>query len=198
MTSYQARGAARVEPLGVPGHGVAQSERVAVALIQYYPRTWRTARRMGLDGTVAEEVTQEAFIVLHQRINDVQIGAELSFLLATVTRLASNARRLAHHRFEQPSVPEVLDGHESMATSEQLMEQKRAKDLVDEVLALISEPMRVVFILYELEQMTLQEIANALEIPLGTAGSRLRKARDEFHRHLNRLMKCRGLSPEDL
>jgi RNA polymerase sigma-70 factor (ECF subfamily) len=47
--------------------------------------------------------------------------------------------------------------------------------------------LRVVFVLFELEEMTTAEIATLLEIPSGTVASRLRRARETFEDHVARV-----------
>jgi hypothetical protein len=51
--------------------------------------------------------------------------------------------------------------------------------------------LRAVFVLYELEQLTLPEIAELAAIPLGTATSRLRRAREQFQAHIKRIEERR-------
>jgi RNA polymerase sigma-70 factor (ECF subfamily) len=53
--------------------------------------------------------------------------------------------------------------------------------LLDEVLDAMTMDLRTVFVLFELEELPTAEIARLLEIPVGTAASRLRRAREEFH-----------------
>jgi RNA polymerase sigma-70 factor (ECF subfamily) len=50
---------------------------------------------------------------------------------------------------------------------------------------------RAVFVLFEVEQMTLVEIASLLGIPRGTVASRLRKARSEFYERVSRYVDAR-------
>ena len=54
------------------------------------------------------------------------------------------------------------------------------------MLAELDEPKREVFSLVELEELTVPEVADALEIPLNTAYSRLRMAREAFEAALAR------------
>ena len=54
-------------------------------------------------------------------------------------------------------------------------------------LATLNEEMRTAFILYELEEMSMPEIAEVLDVPVGTVASRLRRARDQFQKATRRL-----------
>ncbi len=68
---------------------------------------------------------------------------------------------------------------ESLSPEEQL-EQRRARQLLEWVLERMPVELRVVFVLFELEGLEVRDIAAMHEIPLGTASSRLRRAREEF------------------
>ena len=63
---------------------------------------------------------------------------------------------------------------------EEQLAQGQAREVLDEVLAALPPELRSVFVLFELEGLEVREIAALEEIPLGTASSRLRRAREEF------------------
>jgi RNA polymerase sigma-70 factor (ECF subfamily) len=79
------------------------------------------------------------------------------------------------------------DRSDLVATPEQLADQRMARKLLDRLLDEMDPQIRSVFVLYELEEMTMGEIANLLEIPGGTVASRLRRARTEFKSLVRRL-----------
>ena len=124
---------------------------------------------------------QQVFVVASRRLSSIAIGSERSFLLGTALRVARTSRRTLGRRRE---VPEE-EGLEPLCLDPQpdeLADQKRLRALLDEVLAAMPEELREVFVLFELEEMSTPEIATLLEIPTGTAASRLRRAREEFDR----------------
>ncbi|HEY5375193.1 MAG TPA: sigma factor-like helix-turn-helix DNA-binding protein, partial [Polyangiaceae bacterium] len=63
---------------------------------------------------------------------------------------------------------------------EDLADQNRALDLMERVLTGMTIDLRTVFVLCDLEGLTMPEVAALLEIPVGTAASRLRRAREAF------------------
>ena len=65
-------------------------------------------------------------------------------------------------------------------SAENLLDERRARELLDRVLDSMEEKLREVFVLFELEEIEIPAIAEILEIPVGTVGSRLRRAREEF------------------
>jgi RNA polymerase sigma-70 factor (ECF subfamily) len=133
----------------------------------------------------AEDVAQQAFCVLAQRLAEIAPGAERAFLLTTAWRVASEHRRAARRR------PTASDGEiDELATplplADELVDQKRARGVLQDVLDAMPEDLRVVFVLYEIEELSLKEIASATGLRLGTATSRLRRAREVFESTLKR------------
>ena len=75
---------------------------------------------------------------------------------------------------------------------EQAAQRSQAKKLLERILAEMEEDTRTVFVLFELEGLTSTEIAELLSIPVGTAASRLRRAREEFQLAVTKLQLDRG------
>jgi RNA polymerase sigma-70 factor (ECF subfamily) len=106
-------------------------------------------------------------------------GTEMAFLFTTTTRVASEARRTARRR--PPATGGDIDELvAAMPSAEELIDKRRASETLREVLGAMPMDLRVVFVLFEVEELTLVEIASLLEIKLGTATSRLRRARESF------------------
>ena len=83
---------------------------------------------------------------------------------------------------------DACENHPSPTPSaEQLVDQRRARELLDSVLAGMPVEFRSVFILFELEEMTMPAIAAMLSLPTGTVASRLRRARAIFEEKASRL-----------
>lgn len=157
---------------------------------QYFRFVWTSARRLGVGPEAIDDVVQEVFIVIHSKLSTVrQPEALRSWIYGIVRRTASSHRRAGQKR--QDVFPFASD--ESAAATREpspldLTEQTSQLELLSALLAGLSEAKREVFILAELEEMTVPEIAAALEIPLNTAYSRLRHARQDFEAALARRM----------
>jgi RNA polymerase sigma-70 factor (ECF subfamily) len=74
-------------------------------------------------------------------------------------------------------IARALDG---APAPDECVDQKRLREWLDEVLSAMPDDLRAVFVLFELEELSSQEIARHLELPVGTVASRLRRARDVF------------------
>jgi RNA polymerase sigma-70 factor, ECF subfamily len=142
-----------------------------------------TLRRAGVPPSDLDDEIQRTFIVAARRLDDVQVGAERSFLIQVAQNLAAHARRkLARRR-------EVMDGNpperiETIATPEFLADRKQMRQLFDDIIGSLHESLRVVFTMFELEEMSTSEVAETLGLPRGTVASRLRRARAQFRQHV--------------
>ena len=150
----------------------------------------RSLRRLGVPPSDVEDSVQEVFVIASQKMDLIFEGAERSFLYGTAMRVASNARRI-DRRTQARRSDEPLDGASANVdpspNAEDLIGQREARATLDAVLATMSVEMRAVFTLFELEEMTTNEIATLLDIPSGTVSSRLSRAREHFDRQLREL-----------
>jgi len=156
---------------------VVASARVRAAFEAHYDRIWRLLRRYGVSESAADDTTQQVFLIFTERLSDVREGSERAFLYGTAIRLASTLRRTTKR--ETPTEHADLEASALPGTDE-LADQRRARRALDGVLQAMDDDLRTVFVLYELQQFTSVEIAKMLDIPVGTAASRLRRARDQF------------------
>jgi RNA polymerase sigma-70 factor (ECF subfamily) len=148
---------------------------------QHYASIWRLLRRLGVREADLDDAAQEVFWVAARRLADIRIGSEHSFLYGVALRVASGERR----KLRNAGTPVFSICPESPVpcgkkNPEQRVEDKQARQLLDHVLDQMSPSLKSIFVLYELENIAVKEIAELHEIPLGTANSRLRRARIEF------------------
>jgi RNA polymerase sigma-70 factor, ECF subfamily len=139
----------------------------------------RVLRNAGTPAADIDDDVQRAFIVVSRRLDEIHPGAEKSFLLRTALNLAAHARRTVARRREV-AADEAPESDNGLASPERIAEQRRYRLLLDDVLSRMEENLRTVFVLYEFEEMSMAQIATALEIPAGTVASRLRRAREDF------------------
>ncbi|HET9931313.1 MAG TPA: sigma-70 family RNA polymerase sigma factor, partial [Polyangiaceae bacterium] len=99
--------------------------------------------------------------------------------------VASKAHRAARRRVETP-MENVDESESDSPLQDALLDERRARDLLDEFLSELADDVRAVFVLFEIEGLRAPEVAEALEIPVGTVASRLRRARAEISAKLSR------------
>jgi RNA polymerase sigma-70 factor (ECF subfamily) len=153
---------------------------------EHFDFIWRSLRRFGLNDDRADDAAQQVFMIASRKLDAIQIGSERSFLFGTAMRVASDIRRSAPYRREIAHADVGLD-LEGGARPDELLDQRRARDLLDRVLDEMEADVRMVFVLFEIEEMTTSEIASLLGIAHGTVASRLRRAREEFDSRVKRL-----------
>jgi RNA polymerase sigma-70 factor (ECF subfamily) len=153
---------------------------------EHFEFVWRALRRLGVADADTDDAVQQVFITAAGKLDDIHEGSAKSFLFGVALRVASHARRSVKRRAEVGS--EALDGCLSgTPETDELLDQRRARTLLDEVLQTLPLDVRAVFILFELEEMDLAEIAALLGIPRGTVASRLRRGRERFEAEIRRL-----------
>ncbi len=145
---------------------------------------WRTLRALGVDEAALDDAVQDVFIVVHRRLADFEGRSALStWLYGIARRVASQYRR----RRRDDGDPALLDREAEPGPSPRdHAERQQAARLVMELLAELDEDKREVFVLMELEQLPAPVVAEMLAIPVNTAYSRLRLARQRFEAALAR------------
>jgi RNA polymerase sigma-70 factor, ECF subfamily len=147
---------------------------------------WASLRRLGVHDRDAEDVAQELFVHVYRRLDDYDPTRPLRpWLFAFAFRCASDWRRLARHRVEAHEDPDHRPGQTLSADA--AVERAQDHALVLQALDHVDLERRGVFILFELDQVPMKEVADALGLPLFTAYSRLRVAREEFTAAVRRI-----------
>jgi len=173
--------------LTLSGAAPQSAERAAALVRDHLRFVWRLVRRLGLRPSDADDATQRVLFTAVQRIDDIEPGSERGFLYRTAVRVAFKL----HSSKERQQKLEGLEAASSLPdptpTPEDLLDQQRARALLDHVLESMPLELKAVFVLYEFERLTTTEIAHMLDIPRGTAASRLRRAREEFDERIKRV-----------
>jgi RNA polymerase sigma-70 factor (ECF subfamily) len=145
---------------------------------------WRVLRRSGFSREDADDATQQVFMIVANHSERVLPNRERAFLYATARRVAANTRRSMRRRREamHDAWDDVLHPGSGPETQ---VELARARELLDRLLTRMPDELGRVLALAEVEQMTVPDIAELEEIPVGTAASRLRRARAHFRELLS-------------
>lgn len=147
----------------------------------YFDFVWATVRRFGVEAAAIDDVVQEIFIAVHGSLATLQRpGALKSWVYSVARRTISNHHRAIRARGGKGAtvIDDDLESH--LPTPFELTQKNADLQLLANLLAELDEPKREVFVLVELEEMSVPEVADALDIPVNTAYSRLRTARLAF------------------
>jgi RNA polymerase sigma-70 factor (ECF subfamily) len=149
----------------------------------HFRGVWRTLRRLGVADTQLDDAAQDVFIVVHRKLESFDGRSLRGWLYAIAVRVASDYRRgVAHRRAAQ--LPEgVRDPALDPQARSELQESVR---LLHALLEELPSDLRTVFVLAELEELTVPEIAEALGANLNTVYSQKRSARLRFEAALKR------------
>lgn len=160
---------------------------------EHYACVWRTLRRLGVSEKDASDLTQEVFLTAHRRFGEFEArSTERTWLIGIAYRLAANYRRRAagrHELFAESALEEAVDA----VDMERQIEHREDVARLELVLQKLPLEQRAVFTMFEMEGLTGEEIADALEVPLGTVRSRIRLARDAFSAALTSFERPAGL-----
>lgn len=149
---------------------------------QYFDFVWSLVRRFGVEPEAMDDVVQEIFFVIHAKLDTLENPAALrSWVYGVVRRSVSSYRRARRTRMgigiavglDADLVADVPTPLEQTETNADLK-------LLGSLLAELDESKREVFAMVELDELGVPEVAEVLGIPLNTAYSRLRAARQAF------------------
>jgi len=148
---------------------------------------WRMLQRMGVRDADVEDQLQEVFVVVHHRLHTFDGSSRMTtWLFGICTRVAAAYRRRAYRRREEvvADVPEGEEGEEGGPEHAVIARQARARLLG--ILDLMDLEKRAIFVMFEIDEVSCEAIAEMLGVPVGTVHSRLHAARKDFQAALTR------------
>ena len=148
---------------------------------ELFPFVWRLVRRFGVPDAALDDVCQEVFVVVHNRLVEFEGRSSLKTWVygiannVTLTYLRGARRKAVHHSAVDPetvvdSAPGPLD---AASASE-------AVGIAYSLLAQLADDKRTILVLVDVEELTVPEAAEVLDVNVNTAYARLRAARSEL------------------
>lgn len=175
-----------VQPQAPPSSSAAMPTFQAVYEEQF-EFVWTCVQRLGVDASAIDDVVQDAFIVIHGRLHTLQQPEALrSWIYGVVRRTVSTYYRAKRTRAVVSTTADGMEVESPEPTPYDVAQTNSDIELLAKLLAELDEPRRELLALVELYEMTVPEAAAALDIPINTAYSRLRKARLAFEAALAR------------
>jgi RNA polymerase sigma-70 factor, ECF subfamily len=176
------------QPLDLPGDCLngAGEERTRELVAGHFDFVWRLLCRLGVPRPDVDDAAQQVFIAASQRLADIPKDNERTFLYGTALRVAATLRRNSRRR-QRVMEPGSADAPSPDPTPYEELERRRALAFLDEVLQELDDPLREVFVLCEIEELSAPQVAAIASIPVGTVASRLRRARQAFKDQVRRL-----------
>lgn len=147
---------------------------------EYYPSICRLLRRLGVRSAQIDDAAQEVFWVAARRFSDIAPGREHSFLYGVALRVAASEVRRRSAAMPIANLHEIPLLVDERPSAEEQLADREARTLLDEALDQLPPDLRAVLVLHEIEGLEVRQIAEIESVPVGTASSRLRRAREEF------------------
>jgi RNA polymerase sigma-70 factor, ECF subfamily len=152
-----------------------------------FPSVWRTARRLGVVESAVDDVVQEVFVTVYRRLDQFEGRCALkTWVFGILMRVVNNYRRTRRRKGAAHATSSVVGDPEVVidagADPMELASRSEAGRILHELLEKLDEQKAAVFVLAEIEGMSVPEIAEATETNVNTVYSRLRAARKEFER----------------
>ena len=137
---------------------------------------WRSLLALGVQENDVPDASQQVFVVLQDKLDQLEAGCAIStFVYGICLRVASDFRRRAHVRRERLCAEPPERG--ILPQQEAIVSHREALACLLVVLGDLEPTQREVFVLYEIEEMPMVEVARVVGCPLQTAYSRLHAAR---------------------
>ncbi|MBK8031393.1 MAG: RNA polymerase sigma factor [Anaerolineae bacterium] len=153
---------------------------------RYYTQVYRTAAAITRDNAVAEDIAQDCFLKLHQYAHRIDVSLPLAPWLYRVTVNLSYTW-ISRRQKRKISLEALVDHLMSppWTAPDQQAEHNETQNQVRHAISELHFNQRVVIVLHYLCSLSLEEIAEMLDCPVGTVKSRLYYARENLRRRLD-------------
>lgn len=167
-----------------------------VLVLKYQHRVLKLVSRFVNDATEAEDVAQEAFLKAYRALPSFRgDSAFYTWLYRIAINTAKNAL-VAHKRrpvdfdldLQDPEQFERQARLKEADTPEAVLLTDEIREVVEKAMAQLPEDLRTAIVLRELEGLSYEEIAEAMECPVGTVRSRIFRAREAIDKKLKPLL----------
>ena len=187
---------------------MSAKEQFTTDAMQYAPQLFSTALRMTRSRSDAEDLVQETYIKGWRSFHTFQEGTNLRawlFRIMTNTYINKyNAQKRKGTEVELDDIEELflykrlgsIDQSQLSSSAEDQMLELFTDDEVKNALEELPEDFRVPVLLSEVDGFSYKEIAEMLEIPIGTVMSRLHRGRKAMQKMLYEYARDRGLIVE--
>ncbi len=167
--------------------GRAENARLRRMVDQHWQVVGRLLRHLGVPQSDVDDGIQHVFLVAAEKLESIRTDAERAFLLRTAVNIAARVRReKARSGSREVMTGLAEDAADTQKGADELLDESAALRTLDRILSRMDEDVREVFVLYEVEELTMAKISELLEVPPGTVASRLRRGREVFRAELAR------------
>jgi RNA polymerase sigma-70 factor, ECF subfamily len=171
-------------------HLSRRDDRMRAVVKAHFVFIGRMLFRFGVPRSDLDDAVQQVFIAMSAKLHEIVPTSERSFLFGTALRVAAACRRSARRR-DELDVEALACYPDDRPRPDELLATRQRLEVLDRIVCKMTDELRAVFILCEIEEHTVAEAAALRRIPMGTAASRLRRARRELERRSKHLREQR-------
>ena len=188
--------------------GVADQAKFSDLAMEYMPSLYTAALRMTRNPADAEDLVQETYLKAYRGFHSFTEGTNLkAWLYRILTNTYINTYRAKKRRPEESDVDDIenfylyrrlggLEGAAAGRSAEDEVLDHFTETEVKEAIEALPEQFRMAVLLGDVEGFSYKEIAEILDVPIGTVMSRLHRGRRALQKRLYEFGRQRGLVPE--
>jgi RNA polymerase sigma-70 factor (ECF subfamily) len=155
---------------------------------------WLSLQRLGIHPSDLDDIAQDVFMIVHRRLDTFDRRARVStWLFGICMRVAANYRRRRRWTREVLSGGLEDERPSALAAADDILVRREQRELAERALNRLEVAKRATFVMFEIESLSCNEIAELMNVPVGTVYSRLHSARRQLEKHLARDLARRGL-----
>lgn len=145
---------------------------------------WITLQRLGVRSEDLGDVAHDVFVVVHRRLHTFDHSSRVTtWLFGICLRVAANYRRRQRRVPSEAALrARVRDDASAPVPADEMLVRREERASAERVLGALTLEKRAVFIMFEIENLSCQEIAEFMGVPIGTVYSRLHAARAQIQR----------------
>ena len=173
-----------------PGEGLRANVSLEFETVyeEHFDLVWRTLQRLGVASAAVDDALQDVFLVVHRRLADFEGRSAIrTWIFGITLRVASDyLRRGRRYEHTTGSIDANFRDERGLDPLEQRA-RSEAVALLYAALGALDPEKRAAFVLAELEEMSMTEVALAVGANVNTVSSRVKAARRQFEAALRRL-----------
>jgi RNA polymerase sigma-70 factor (ECF subfamily) len=143
---------------------------------------------LGVQAGDLDDVAHDVFVIVHRRFDSFDgISRVTTWLFGICMRVAANYRRRQRRAPSEAALRARVREEVAVAVpADELLARREERAIAERLLAMLSLEKRAVFVMFEIESISCQEIAQTMGVPIGTIYSRLHAARRQLSELLRR------------
>jgi RNA polymerase sigma-70 factor (ECF subfamily) len=177
-------------PSGETAHGL----EVRTIYREHTRFVWLSLQRLGIHPSDLDDVAQDVFMIVHRRLDTFDRRARVStWLFGICMRVAANYRRRRRWTHEVLAGGSEDERPSASAAADDILVRREQREIAERALNRLEVAKRATFVMFEIESLSCLEIAEVMNVPVGTVYSRLHSARRQLEKNLARDLARRRL-----